>query len=192
MVQDDELVRELAELRAEIEALKAAPVRDISASEIEGGETVGDLLRGAAARYGGQDADYLQDLESAVRELEAVVESDITTPHRLLRHHTPPGDGKGEGKQTKLKMACSRSAQHRPCSRKSPLLADETVGHRQMKEWDTSAVTESSLVAWAENVALIPLAAVDRSGVVRSAWVFEYVRYVGRCGRLQRAEIGRK
>ncbi len=77
MVQDDELVRELAELRAEIEALKAAPVRDISASEIEGGETVGDLLRGAAARYGGQDADYLQDLESAVRDLAAVVESDI-------------------------------------------------------------------------------------------------------------------
>jgi ElaB/YqjD/DUF883 family membrane-anchored ribosome-binding protein len=77
MVQDDELVRELAELRAEIEALKAAPGRHMSASETEGGETVGDLLRTAAARYGGQDADYLQDLEIAVRDLAAVVESDI-------------------------------------------------------------------------------------------------------------------
>jgi ElaB/YqjD/DUF883 family membrane-anchored ribosome-binding protein len=77
MVQDDELVRELAELRAEIEALKAAPVRDISSTETEGGETVGELLRSAAVRYGGQDADHLQDLEGAVRDLAAVVESDI-------------------------------------------------------------------------------------------------------------------
>ena len=77
MVQDEELVRELAELRAEIEALKAAPVQDVSASETDGSETVAGLLRSAAARYGGQDSDYLQDLESAVRDLAGVVESDI-------------------------------------------------------------------------------------------------------------------
>jgi ElaB/YqjD/DUF883 family membrane-anchored ribosome-binding protein len=77
MVEDDELARELAELRAEIEALKVARERDAKASEAVGGEAVGDLLHNAAARFGGQSPEPFQDLERAIVDLAEAVESDI-------------------------------------------------------------------------------------------------------------------
>jgi ElaB/YqjD/DUF883 family membrane-anchored ribosome-binding protein len=77
MVEDDELARDLAELRAEIEALKVARERDAKASEAVGGEAVGDLLHNAAARLGGQSPAQFQDLERAIVDLAEAVESDI-------------------------------------------------------------------------------------------------------------------
>ena len=77
MVEDNELARELAELRAEIEALKVARERDAKASEAVGGEAVRDLLHNAAARFGGQSAEPFQDLERAIVDLAEAVESDI-------------------------------------------------------------------------------------------------------------------
>jgi hypothetical protein len=38
----------------------------------------------------------------------------------------------------------------------------------------------------------IPLAAVDRCGILRFAWVIGYIRYLRCCGRFKGAEIGRK
>lgn len=38
----------------------------------------------------------------------------------------------------------------------------------------------------------IPLRDIDRSGVVPSVWVIEYVRYLRCCGPFPRAEIGRR
>ena len=73
---EDELARELAELRAEVEALKERE-RDASASEAEGGKAVSDLLRNGAVRLGGQSSVQFQDFEKAIKDLAEAVESDI-------------------------------------------------------------------------------------------------------------------
>ena len=49
----------------------------------------------------------------------------------------------------------------------------------------------SPLVGWTRSKRRnIPEAALDGSGVVRTAWAIDYVRDLRRCGHFRRAEIG--
>ena len=77
MADNKKLDKEIAALRAEVDALNEALSIESSEATAASGAGANTVAREAAALLGGQLPEQLQDFEKAVRDLAETVESDI-------------------------------------------------------------------------------------------------------------------